>query len=620
MAQDRPDPNPPSPPDPWCRARRLLLWLLVGVAACLLGSYGWKEWKRLREEKAHARAAAYRGRANPQDALRITDEDLALLREFGLLHHWPGALGPDGMSDDGQIEYVTLLEARITPAGLRSLAGLKGLKGLLLQRHRVTDDWLAALVEAGLVGLLERDGAAEVGGVRLIKVALEGSSVTPAGVRHLRVLKGPVWLSLGPDQATEEGLGHAAGIGPLHTLVLPGEAVPAPALRKLGGARGLSCLAVGTGQITDGLLETLGGGGLIHALTAATGAAEGPRHPLAQGPRAADDPGVVALDLRESAVTDDGLKHLSGLTGLRGLDLERTRVTPAGLAHLAGLRTLRRLGLPGPVSDAVLGALRRNRQLFLIPRRLGEEEPTSDDEIQEFSLAPFGAAITDEGLRHFAGLKALRRLDMSGWQVTDEGMSRLAALPALRSIGLRGTAVTPAGLGRLAPLKSLAGIDLDPGTVTDEALGVLRRNGQLRALSGFVRAGRSDDEIVRVSLTGTRVTDEGLPHLAGLKRLRSLELRGLAVTGGGLKSLSGLTGLKTLDLAMTAVADDGLKHLAGLDALEWLALWGTRVGDGGLKHLAGLKNLREVSVQRTNVTAEGVKKLKTALPGCAVLH
>ena len=36
-------------------------------------------------------------------------------------------------------------------------------------------------------------------------------------------------------------------------------------------------------------------------------------------------------------MTDDGLKHLKGLTNLSELNLESTQITDAGLVHLKGL-------------------------------------------------------------------------------------------------------------------------------------------------------------------------------------------------------------------------------------------------------------------------------------------
>jgi len=49
---------------------------------------------------------------------------------------------------------------------------------------------------------------------------------------------------------------------------------------------------------------------------------------------------VVRVNLFGSKVTDDGLLHLKGLTGVRVLDLSKTQVTDGGLVHLKGMTNL----------------------------------------------------------------------------------------------------------------------------------------------------------------------------------------------------------------------------------------------------------------------------------------
>jgi hypothetical protein len=69
-----------------------------------------------------------------------------------------------------------------------------------------------------------------------------------------------------------------------------------------------------------------------------------------------------------------------------------------------------------------------------------------------------------------------------------------------------------------------------------------------------------------------------------------------------------------VSLLKTRVTDDGLKHLAGLKSLQGLILADTKVTDAGLKHLAGLKSLQDLYLASTKVTAKGVVELKKPLP------
>jgi internalin A len=102
--------------------------------------------------------------------------------------------------------------------------------------------------------------------------------------------------------------------------------------------------------------------------------------------------------------------------------------------------------------------------------------------------------------------------------------------------------------------------------------------------------------IVGVNLDRTEVTDAGLKHLAGLKRLQNLKLYG------------------------TKVTDAGLKELAGLKQLKHLSLYKSEVTDAGLKHLARFKQLKTFNLSKTKVTAKGIADLKKALPKLRIIE
>jgi hypothetical protein len=62
-------------------------------------------------------------------------------------------------------------------------------------------------------------------------------------------------------------------------------------------------------------------------------------------------------------------------------------------------------------------------------------------------------------------------------------------------------------------------------------------------------------------LSGTKVEDASLAHLARLKGLKSLLLEDTPITDAGLVHLAGLPGLKSLNLANTRVTDEGVARL-----------------------------------------------------------
>jgi internalin A len=121
-----------------------------------------------------------------------------------------------------------------------------------------------------------------------------------------------------------------------------------------------------------------------------------------------------------------------------------------------------------------------------------------------------------------------------------------------------------------------------------------------------------------VGLDSSQVTDAAMRDIEPLTGLKVLSLSDTHVTNAGLESLKGMTELQELTLDGTAITDAGLAHMTEFGSLRLLALDRTGVTDAGLLHLEELANLRYLEVMHTQVTGEGIKRLKRALPNCAV--
>lgn len=116
--------------------------------------------------------------------------------------------------------------------------------------------------------------------------------------------------------------------------------------------------------------------------------------------------------------------------------------------------------------------------------------------------------------------------------------------------------------------------------------------------------------VASVELRDTKVTDEDLHVVAGLRRLWLLDLSNTSITNAGLAHLKGLRELRGLTLINTDVDSAGLAHLRNLDQLRALSLWKTKVDDAGLGHLRGLVRLRTLILDETRVTDAGLPQLK----------
>ena len=171
----------------------------------------------------------------------------------------------------------------------------------------------------------------------------------------------------------------------------------------------------------------------------------------------------------------------------------------------------------------------------------GEVVRAPDGSIVEVSLARTWA--TDNDVVRVAGIKSLKRLDLSFTYVSDRGIERLQSLQQLEEVTLDTAEF-----------------------ITDAAVSYLRANRRLRKLN----------------LRGTDITDISLPYIAELTALRSL------------------------DISYTQLGDVGIESLPALVDLEELNLGGTRISGINLKSLKLLPKLRKLSfngIQRRNANA-----------------
>jgi internalin A len=127
-----------------------------------------------------------------------------------------------------------------------------------------------------------------------------------------------------------------------------------------------------------------------------------------------------------------------------------------------------------------------------------------------------------------------------------------------------------------------------------------------------------------IIVPGDDVTDAGVAHLAGLKRLRLLLITNSKLTDDGLISFGSLADMEWLLIEGQGFSDQGLAHVRGMTRLKLLALTEPRqrkrhprITDDGLKALAGMTELSKVMLHVSQVSDEGIdrllglKKLKT---------
>jgi hypothetical protein len=201
---------------------------------------------------------------------------------------------------------------------------------------------------------------------------------------------------------------------------------------------------------------------------------------------------------------DEDLDRLVRQHGSRisALDLRNTRVTNEGLRHLEGL---------SQIHDLILGNDGK-------PFRQPGTTPVSP--------------ITDAGLIHLKGLKQLTDLTLCGLPITDSGLGALKDLPQLRMLNLSRTNIEGPGLAGLKSLPALAYLYLNDGALTEKGLGSIAGASNLQVLSlnqvqltlKGLQALRALPSLHMVDLTGCGLLDEEVRDLTiskpGLRILR----------------------------------------------------------------------------------------------------
>jgi hypothetical protein len=162
----------------------------------------------------------------------------------------------------------------------------------------------------------------------------------------------------------------------------------------------------------------------------------------------------------------------------------------------------------------------------------------------------------------------------------------------------------------LGPLMSDKDWDTIFDVMKEHQITGLNANGQMTdaALARLPRL----DFVTTLNLDGsTRLTDEGLKHLAWMPQLRDLNLSGWesAITDRGLEVLRRLTELRRFQMCWPQrVTDAGAANLKFCENLERVDLMGTQTGDGAIGALAGKRNLRHFKAGQ-GVTAAGLSLL-----------
>lgn len=338
---------------------------------------------------------------------------------------------------------------------------------------------------------------------------LSFSPMTDGDLRQLHNFPSIVWLDLRGTQVTDVGLQELACLPLLHTLFL------------------------NASQTTPLGLKTLRENRQLHAFTNSWVACRQGR----TGPQP-----IAELYLEVTSLNDHELQLLrdAGLRQLKTLDLDEATASDVALRALQEVGLLHALmnarsfdgSRPTGVHDIAMLNLSNTRV-----SHLGLEALAELDQLQTLYLDH--TALVDRAVAPLAHLVSLKTLNLWGNPVTDAGLKQVARLPQLEALCLSQTRVTSNGLQGLARLPRLRLLELERSCLTDDTLQALQDCGRLQVLAVAVSesGGRPSgpDEIVRLNLAHTPVTERGLATLAELPQLRMLDLRGTLIPEAALR-------------------------------------------------------------------------------------
>jgi hypothetical protein len=195
---------------------------------------------------------------------------------------------------------------------------------------------------------------------------------------------------------------------------------------------------------------------------------------------------IPGLDLSNRwDITDPSLSPLENISTLRFLLLAQTKVTDAGLEHLSGFSGLKFISLSSPITDkgiARLTPLKKLVGLDLTGTKLTDKGLATLKAFPELqTLVVSNTKVTDAGAKTIASLKSLMQLDISETLISDKGVAKLKGLDQLQILAL-GKKVTDAGLKPMASLKNLRILDATESRITSSGVVTLKQAPKLEEL------------------------------------------------------------------------------------------------------------------------------------------
>jgi len=188
-------------------------------------------------------------------------------------------------------------------------------------------------------------------------------------------------------------------------------------------------------------------------------------------------------------------------------------------------------------------------------------------------------SITDDCVKRFHHLAALRAVVLDNTEVSDKALPSLLRCVQIETFSASGTAVTGAGLATICQFPKLH----------------------------------------TLSLAYTKLTDDSLVKLPALKSLRDLKLAYTGISSQGVMHLAPLKTLRLLDLSGNLKVDDKIAPVVGkMLHLQRLLLLRTKITRKTIEALKALPELQKLTISEQQEKEIGPAVLKSLLPHCGI--
>ncbi|WP_321473994.1 hypothetical protein [uncultured Paludibaculum sp.] len=274
----------------------------------------------------------------------------------------------------------------------------------------------------------------------------------------------------------------------------------------------------------------------------------------------------------QAGITDVGVANLRFCDQLEVVDLMGSPTGDGAIEALQGKPKLRRFSTGRLVTDAGLPLL---QNFPLLKHRHGPEIDTSDKTFRDRAVKLLiDGPFTNSGLAGLAGLEGVLDLDLF-WHVsgiTADGMAHLAHMPNLSILGCDGDLSSDEAMPHIAAIPRLRRLRIQESTATDVGFEALSQSRTLEGVWGRVCA---------------HFGSRGFLALSRMPSLRSLGIGLANVDDNALASLPHFPALR--ELTPIGLLDDGFRHVGRCASLERLTCMYCREStDAATEHIAGL--------------------------------